>query len=50
MKLLIDIGILALLVALTGYACYVESMGFGALALVCWFLAFAVYFDDSGTS
>jgi hypothetical protein len=50
MKLLIDIGILACLVGLTGYAIHVESMGLGALSVAFWFLAFISYFDDSGSS
>jgi hypothetical protein len=50
MKLLIDIGILACLVGLTGYAVMVQSVGLGALSVAFWFLAFASYFDDSGTS
>jgi hypothetical protein len=50
MKLLIDILILAFLVALSWYSFYAESAGIGALAVVCWFLAFVSYFDDSGTS
>jgi hypothetical protein len=50
MKLLIDIGILACLVGLSGYAYYVQSIGLGALSVAFWFLAFVSYFDDSGAS